>query len=73
MEEKPSQLIVRPKSVTRLTYGMLKGDPRWLEQILADAETGGLALDYGEPPAGLHTNSSEAGGLIHEAKCALTQ
>jgi hypothetical protein len=54
VEEKLYQLIIRPKSVTQLTYGVLNGDPRWLEQIIADAEAGGLALDYGEPPTELH-------------------
>jgi hypothetical protein len=55
VEEKPYQLIIRPKSVTQLTYGALKGDPKWLEQIIEDVEAGGAAIDYGEPPTGLHT------------------
>ncbi len=54
VEEKPFQLVVRPKSVTQLTYGILKGDPKWLEQIIEDVEAGGAAIDYGEPPTGLH-------------------
>jgi len=55
VEEKPYQLIIRPKSVTQLTYGSLKGDPKWLEQIIEDVEAGGAAIDYGEPPTELHT------------------
>lgn len=55
VEERPYQLIIRPKSVTQLTYGILKGDPKWLEQIIEDVETGGAAIDYGEPSTGLHT------------------
>ncbi len=55
VEEKPYQLIIRPKSVTQLTYGVLKGDPKWTEQIIEDVEAGGAVLDYGEPPTGLHT------------------
>jgi hypothetical protein len=54
VEEKPYQLIIRPKSVTQLTYGCLKADPTWLDQILEDVEAGGAAIDDGEPPAGLH-------------------
>ena len=54
VEEKPYQLIIRPKSVTQLTYGILKGDPKWLEQIIEDVEAGGAAIDYGEPAAELH-------------------
>jgi hypothetical protein len=49
VEEKPYQLIIRPRSVTQLTYGSLKGDSKWLEQILEDVETGRAAIDYGEP------------------------
>lgn len=54
VEEKPYQLIIRPKSVTQLTYGTLQGDPSWLDQIVADTEAGGLTLDHGEPPTRLH-------------------
>lgn len=55
VEEKPYRLIIRPKSVTQLTYGCLQGDPKWLEQILEDVEMGGAAIDHGEPPTGPHT------------------
>lgn len=54
VEERPYQLIIRPKSVTQLTYGSLKADPSWLEQVLEDVEAGGAAVDHGEPPSGLH-------------------
>jgi hypothetical protein len=54
VEEKPYQITIRPKSLTQLTYGILKGDPQWLEQIIEDVETGGAAIDDGEPPTGLH-------------------
>lgn len=54
IEERPFQIIVRPRSVTQLTYGILKSDPKLLERILEDVETGGAAIDYGEPAAGLH-------------------
>jgi hypothetical protein len=54
VEEGPYQLIIRPKSVTQLTYGALRGDPKWLDQIIEDVEAGGAAIDHGEPPAGLH-------------------
>jgi hypothetical protein len=54
VEEKPYQIIIRPKSITQLTYGILKGDPKWLEQIIEDVEKGGAAIDYGEPSTGLH-------------------
>jgi hypothetical protein len=52
--EKPFQLIIRPRSVTQLTYGALKGDPKWLEQIVEDVEAGGAVVDYGEPLTGFH-------------------
>ena len=54
VEEKPYLLIIRPKSVTQLTYGTLKGDANGLERIIEDVEAGGAAIDYGEPPTGLH-------------------
>jgi len=54
VEEKPYQLIIRPKSVTQLLYGSLKINPEWVEQILEDVEAGGAVIDDGEPPAGLH-------------------
>jgi len=54
VEEKPYQLTIRPKSLTQLTYGILKGDPKWLEQIIEDIEAGGVVIDDGEPPTGLH-------------------
>jgi len=54
VEKKPYQLIIRPKSVTQLTYGILKADPKWLEQIIEDVEAGGTTIDYGEPTTGLH-------------------
>ena len=49
VEEKSYQLIIRPKSMTQLTYGGLKGDPKWLEQIIEDVEAGGAVIDDGEP------------------------
>jgi hypothetical protein len=55
VEEKPYQIIIRPKSVTQLTYGTLKGDPQLLDEVIADTETGGAVLDYGEPPSGFRT------------------
>jgi hypothetical protein len=54
IDEKPYRLIIRPKSVTHLTYGSLKADPAWLEQILEDVEAGGAVIDDGEPPTGFH-------------------
>jgi hypothetical protein len=54
VEEKPYQLIIRPQSVTQLTYGALKGDSQRLQQIIDDVEAGGAVTDDGEPPAGLH-------------------
>ena len=54
VEEKPYQLIIRPKSVTQLTYGALKGDSKELQQIIDDVEAGGAVIDDGEPHAGLH-------------------
>ena len=54
VEEKPYQLIIRPKSVTQLTYGALKGDSKELQQIIEDVEAGGTVIDDGEPPAELH-------------------
>ncbi|MBM3238421.1 hypothetical protein FJZ31_19180 [Candidatus Poribacteria bacterium] len=57
VEEKPYQLIIRPKSVTQLTYGILKGNSKWLEQIIEDVEEGGAAIDYGELALGLEVNT----------------
>jgi hypothetical protein len=54
IEEKPYQLIIRPKSVTHLTYGAIAGNPQWVEEILEDVEAGGAVIDYGEPPTELH-------------------
>jgi hypothetical protein len=54
VEERPYLLIIRPKSVTQLTYGILKGDTDGLERIIEDVEAGGAAIDYGEPPTELH-------------------
>jgi hypothetical protein len=54
VEEKPYQLVIRPKSVTQLLYGSLKLDPDWVDQILNDVEAGGAVIDDGEPPTGLH-------------------
>jgi hypothetical protein len=45
-----------------LTYGILKGDPKWLEQIIEDVEIGGAAIDYGEPPTGLHAEGTQVVG-----------
>ncbi|MBI3949336.1 MAG: hypothetical protein HY314_02615 [Acidobacteria bacterium] len=45
VEEKSYQPIIRPKSMTQLTYGILKGDLKWLEQIIENVETGGAAID----------------------------
>lgn len=55
VEEKPYQILIRPKSVTQLTYGILMGNPKWLEQILEDVESGDAPVDYGEPPTGFHS------------------
>jgi hypothetical protein len=49
VEEKPYQLIIRPKSVTQLTYGGLKCDSKALQQIIDDVEAGGAVIDDGEP------------------------
>ena len=46
VEEKPYLLIIRPKSVTQLTYGILKGDMHGLEQIIEDVEAGGAVADW---------------------------
>jgi hypothetical protein len=62
VEVKPYQLIIRPRSVAQLTYGILKGDPKWLEQIIEDVEIGGAAIDYGEPPTGLHAEGTQVVG-----------
>jgi hypothetical protein len=54
IERKPYQLIIRPKSVTQLTYGAVKAQQQWVDELLEDVETGGAVIDYGEPPTGLH-------------------
>jgi hypothetical protein len=46
VEERPYLLIIRPKSVTQLTYGILKGDTDGLERIIEDVEAGGTVADW---------------------------
>jgi hypothetical protein len=43
VEERPYELVIRPKSVTQLTYGSLRADPSVLDQLLEDVEAGGAA------------------------------
>ncbi len=45
VEEKPYQIIIRPKSITQLTYGIVKGDPKWLEQIIENVGAGEAAKE----------------------------
>jgi hypothetical protein len=53
VEEKPYQLLVRPKSVTQLTKGIAKGKAGLADQILADIESGVMVeglLDHEQAP-----------------------
>jgi len=54
VEERPFQIVVRPRSVTQLTYGVLRGDSTVLEGILEDVEAGGATIAHGEPATGFH-------------------
>jgi hypothetical protein len=54
VEERPYQVIIRPKSVTLLTYGAAAGKHEWVDQFLEDLEAGGAVIDDGEPPTELH-------------------
>jgi hypothetical protein len=55
VEEQPYQVIIRPKSVTQLTYGAAAGRQEWVDQFMEDMEAGGAVIDDGEPPTELHS------------------